>query len=164
MSSEIEPVIIRPMIAADVDRVLAIAAGLKEAPQWSRRVYEGIVDLADGESGPERRIALVACDAELGLVAGFAVASLVPPEAELETVGVVTEFQRRGVARRLILEIGKNFLQRGVTKVHLEVRDSNFAAKGLYRSLGFREVNRRPSYYIDPIEDAVAFRLELAGE
>jgi ribosomal protein S18 acetylase RimI-like enzyme len=82
----------------------------------------------------------------------------------LETVGVVTEFQRRGVARRLILEIGKNFLQRGVTKVHLEVRDSNFAAKGLYRSLGFREVNRRPSYYIDPIEDAVAFRLELAGE
>jgi ribosomal-protein-alanine N-acetyltransferase len=164
MSSGVEPVIIRPMKAEDVDRVLAIAAGLKDAPQWSRAVYEGIVDPVDGAAGSLPRFALVACNSESGLVAGFAVASLVPPEGELETVGVASEFQRQGIGRRLVNEIGKNLRLRGVTKVLLEVRDSNLAARGLYRSLGFIEMNRRASYYIDPIEDAVLMRLDVEDD
>jgi ribosomal-protein-alanine N-acetyltransferase len=160
MSSGVEP-IIRPMTGADVDRILAIAAGLKEAPQWPRAAYEGALDPADGGSGLRQRIALVACDAESGLVAGFAVASMVPPEGELETVGVASEFQRRGIGRQLVNEMGKKFRLQGVTKVLLEVRDSNLAAKGLYCSLGFREMSRRSGYYIDPIEDAVVMRLDF---
>jgi len=39
--------------------------------------------------------------------------------------------------------------------VTLEVRLSNAAAQGLYRSRGFREVGRRPEYYPDNGEDAV---------
>ena len=161
MSSGVEPVVIRPMTAADLDRVLSIAAGLKDAPQWPRAVYEDIVDPVAGESGSLRRIALVACDAESGLVAGFAVASLAPPEGELETVGVASEFQRQGIGRRLVNEIGKNLRLRGVTKVLLEVRDSNLAAKALYGSLGFKEMYRRANYYVDPIEDAVLMCLDL---
>lgn len=161
MSSGSEPAIIRRMAAADLDRVLAIAARLKDAPQWPRAVYEGIVNPVDGESSSRRRIALVACDVETGVVAGFAVASLVPPEGELETVGVASEFQRRGIGRRLVNEISKIFRVKGVTKVLLEVRDSNLAAKELYRSLGFGETSRRASYYIDPIEDAVVMHLNL---
>ena len=161
MSSCAEPVMIRPMMAVDLNRVLDLAGGLKDAPQWSRAAYEGIVDPVDGESGSWRRIALVACDAESGLVAGFAVASLVPPEGELETVGVASEFQRRGIGRQLVNEMGKKFRLQGVTKVLLEVRDSNLAAKGLYCSLGFREMSRRSGYYIDPIEDAVVMRLDF---
>jgi ribosomal-protein-alanine N-acetyltransferase len=161
MSSEVEPVVIRPMTGGDLNQVLAIAAGLKEAPQWPRSVYEGIVNAVEGGFGPPRRIALVACDADSGSVAGFAVASLMPPEGEVETVGVVSEFQRRGVGRRLVNEIGKIFRVRGITKVLLEVRDSNLAAKALYGSLGFKEMYRRASYYVDPIEDAVLMCLDL---
>jgi [ribosomal protein S18]-alanine N-acetyltransferase len=161
MSAGVDPVAIRPMTAADLDEVLAISDGLKEAPQWSRAVYEGIVDPVDGASGTRRRFAWVACEAASGLVAGFAVASLVPPEGELETVGVASKYQRRGIGRRLVNEIGKNFRLLGVTKVLLEVRDSNLAARGLYRSLGFREMSRRYGYYADPIEDAVLMCLNL---
>ena len=164
MSSCVEPVMIRPMMAVDLNRVLDLAGGLKDAPQWPRAVYEGIVACVASASGPQRRIALVACDAESGLVVGFAVASLVPPEGELETVGVASEFQRQGIGRRLVNEIGKNFRLRGVTKVLLEVRDSNLAARGLYRSLGFIEMNRRVSYYTDPIEDAVLMRLDVEDD
>ena len=163
MSLSVEPVIIRPMTAADMDRVLAISAQLKEAPQWPRAVYEAIVHSVDGDSGTRRRVALVACDAGSGLVAGFVVASLVAPEGELETVGVGSEFQRRGIAGQLVIEIGKIFRLQGVTKVLLEVRDSNLAAKGLYVSSGFRETSRRPSYYGDPIEDAVVMELHLGA-
>jgi ribosomal-protein-alanine N-acetyltransferase len=151
---------IRPMTSADVDRVLAIAAGLKEAPPWPRAVYEAVLEPATAG----RRIALVASDAETGVIAGFAVASLVPPEGEVETVGVASEFQRRGIARQLVNEIAKNFRTRGVTKVWLEVRISNLAAKQLYGSLGFRETDRRPGYYVDPIEDAILMRLDLQGD
>jgi ribosomal-protein-alanine N-acetyltransferase len=43
----------------------------------------------------------------------------------------------------------------------LEVRVSNRAAQGLYRSFGFREVGIRPKYYADNGEDALLMDLEL---
>jgi ribosomal-protein-alanine N-acetyltransferase len=48
-----------------------------------------------------------------------------------------------------------------VREVLLEVRRSNVAAQGFYRSVGFVEEGRRPGYYADPIEDAVLMRLRL---
>ena len=41
-----------------------------------------------------------------------------------------------------------------MTRVLLEVRAGNPAARGFYRAQGFREVGRRPAYYTDG-EDAV---------
>ena len=42
----------------------------------------------------------------------------------------------------------------------LEVRASNHAAHALYRSLGFRDVTTRPTYYTNPIEDALLMELD----
>jgi len=151
---------IRPMTSVDVDRVFEIAAALDQAPQWPLEAYEAMLDAAN----VGRRIALVAEEAGSGKVAGFAIASLVPPEAELESIGVTAEFQKRGIGRRLVKEMGKNLGLRGVTKVHLEVRDSNLAAKGLYASLGFIEAGRRSGYYTDSIEDAIMMYLDLARD
>jgi ribosomal-protein-alanine N-acetyltransferase len=159
MSADAEPRVFRPMKAADLDRVLEIAAELEGAPRWPREVYEAMLDPVNAG----RRIALVAEDVESDLVAGFAVASVASPEAELETIGVAIGFQRRGIGADLVREMGRVLGLRGVTKVQLEVRDSNLAAKRLYGSLGFIEDGRRGSYYADPIEDAVLMRLDLNG-
>ena len=43
----------------------------------------------------------------------------------------------------------------------LEVRVSNAAARGLYRTLGFRLVGLRRGYYKSPIEDALLMALRL---
>ena len=40
----------------------------------------------------------------------------------------------------------------------LEVRASNAAAIALYEKLGFRQVGRRPHYYLSPPEDALILR------
>jgi ribosomal-protein-alanine acetyltransferase len=93
---------------------------------------------------------------------GFAVASLVPPQAELETIAVAAEAQRSGLARRLFAELAHDLKQAHVTEVMLEVRASNTPALALYRSLGFRESGLRRSYYADPEEDAVLLSLSLA--
>lgn len=148
---------IRPMTAADLDRVIEIAASLSQAPQWSRETYVAAL----GGEGTPKRIALVAEDAASGIVAGFAVASLTPPEAELETIAVAARFQRRGLARQLLQELASALRQQRVSVTLLEVRASNVQAQALYRALGFEVAGRRPRYYADPVEDAVLMRLAL---
>jgi ribosomal-protein-alanine N-acetyltransferase len=146
---------IRRMTPADLERVTEIAGSLKEAPQWPRAAFERALD---PEAQPER-IALVA--EAMGQVAGYAVASLLPPEAELEIVAVASAGQRHGLARRLFAELAIELAAARITEVNLEVRASNQPALGLYRRLGFAETGRRVRYYHDPVEDAALMRLRL---
>lgn len=147
---------VRPMTADDVDRVLEIAAGLAQAPQWPRSAYETAL-----EPAKPRRMALVAEEVETGRIEGFVIARLMPPEAELESVAVVADLQRNGAGRLMLQELAQAAGVLGVSAVVLEVRASNQAARQFYRALGFTEVGRRPGYYADPIEDAVL--MELRG-
>jgi [ribosomal protein S18]-alanine N-acetyltransferase len=146
---------IRPLEERDVDRLVEIAAGLDSAPRWPRQTYTSLLDNAGN------RITLVAEEAGSGSIAGFVVARLILPEAELESIAVAGEFQRRSVARWLFLALAEALCRDGVAEIMLEVRAGNGAAQALYRGLGFAEEGRRPSYYADPVEDAVLMRLRL---
>ena len=55
------------------------------------------------------------------------------------------------------LEVG---VAQAAMRAVLEVRASNHAAHALYRSLGFRDVTTRPTYYTNPIEDALLMELD----
>lgn len=152
------PADIRRMTPADLGRVMEIAASLREAPQWPVEAYLAALD---SERQP-RRIALVAESAEGG-IAGFAVASLIPPQAELEVIAVGKGTQRRGVARALLRLLAAEMKRAQITEVILEMRASNNPARALYTEDGFVEIARRSSYYADPIEDAVLMRRALGG-
>ena len=89
-------------------------------------------------------------------------ASLLSPQAELETIAVAAEDQRRGVARRIFAAMVQELRTAQVTEVLLEVRASNSPALAFYRAQGFVETGQRPRYYGDPIEDAVLLELRLA--
>ena len=156
MSPLFTAVRIRRMNPEDLDRVMEIAQSLKDAPRWPRTAF---LSALDPKSTP-RRIALVTVGKQL-TVTGFAVASLLPPQAELETIAVVASEQRHGLARRLLDEMVEKLSLAGVCEVILEVRASNLPALGLYRRLGFVETGRRPRYYQVPAEDAVLMRLRL---
>jgi ribosomal-protein-alanine N-acetyltransferase len=146
------------MDPADVERVMGIARSLKQAPDWPSTAY---LSALDPQTEP-RRIALVAAETESGAVAGFLVAGLLAPQAELETIAVAAERQGRGVGGRLFAAMVEELAREQVTEVILEVRVSNHAALGFYRALGFVEAGRRPRYYADPEEDAVLLGLQLA--
>jgi ribosomal-protein-alanine N-acetyltransferase len=150
---------IRRMTAADVDRVMEIAQRLKDAPQWPAAIYLAAVV----PEAPPRRAALVAqeTNASSRAVLGFAVASVLAPEAELETIAVAPEHQRRGVGARLFAALVEELNAARVTDVHLEVRCSNSSALAFYHALGFDVSGRRPRYYADPVEDALLLRLSL---
>ncbi len=78
-------------------------------------------------------------------------------EREILQVGVLPAYRGQGLARALLLSLP------GRQPYFLEVRESNQAARGLYESLGFVEVGRRPNYYRNPVEDAILMKGELDG-
>ena len=157
MIPAVEDPLVRRMTQADLGRVMEIAASLNQAPHWPLSIWLAALDAQSAS----RRIALVAVDQTSGAVNGLALAGLLPPQAELETILVAAEAQRRGVARRLFAELLTEFEPEGVTEVFLEVRPSNPPALELYRILGFVESGRRVRYYADPIEDAILFTLRI---
>jgi ribosomal-protein-alanine N-acetyltransferase len=151
MSSDTpEQIRIRTMTEADVGAAMAIAATLKDAPRWDARAYQAAVDRARGNHG----IALLAEESQ-SAPAGFIIAGLLPPEAEIESIAVRAALQRRGVARRLFAAFEAEAQRLGSSLILLEVRPSNAVARAFYQSLGFTEIARRPAYYANPVEEAL---------
>jgi ribosomal-protein-alanine N-acetyltransferase len=151
---------IRKMTAADLGRVFEISAGLTESPQWPESAY---LDALNPESTP-RRIALVVARSDAAgseEVEGFTVASLLPPQAELESIAVAARSQRRGLGRILLDALSSEIRKADVLQITLEVRASNHAALAFYRRAGFSQTGTRRAYYADPVEDAVLMRLDL---
>ena len=117
------------MTAADLDRVMEIAASLPDAPHWPQSAYANALN---PDSTP-RRIALVIVPAgsEARRRPGFTVGSLLPPQAELETIAVAAASQRRGLGRRLFHALAGELRSCGAScDLLLEVRASNRAALG----------------------------------
>ncbi len=57
----------------------------------------------------------------------------------LDYLGVAPTARRRGVGRTLVAEAVRRGAAQGMGSAHLSVRESNIAARALYRSLGFSE-------------------------
>jgi ribosomal protein S18 acetylase RimI-like enzyme len=87
------------------------------------------------------------------LMVGFIAGDIRPREtiAWIATVGVLPEYQRRGIGEALILACEK---QVSVPRVRLSVRISNQGAIHLYYRLGYQDVGTWPAYYADR-EDAL---------
>jgi len=96
-----------------------------------------------------------------GRVLGFAVASVLAPQSELEIVAVAQDAHRRGVGGWLFDALTEKLCAVQVTELMLEVRAGNQPARGLYQARGFVQTGRRPGYYADPVEDAILLVLPL---
>lgn len=133
-------------------------------------LHREVLGETDGWSDVGLRRVLMASAAR-GLVAtsraaprlplGFVVAFAAAGEAEVLALCVAAAHRRQGVARALLRELGKQLATDGISRLHLEVRASNFAARELYARNGFTETGRRKLYY-QGTEDAVTMARELS--
>jgi ribosomal-protein-alanine N-acetyltransferase len=92
---------------------------------------------------------------------GFALVWRAAGELQLTDLGVTAKARRKGLARALLAELRREGIATGAEVMLLEVRASNLPALELYRSFGFKELDRRPRYYPDTGEDAVVMQLGL---
>lgn len=75
---------------------------------------------------------------------GFALLQVVSGEAELLTIAVHPDFQRKGISHQLMAEWMTTI---DATEAFLEVASDNFAARRLYIAYGFAEIAKRKDYY-----------------
>ncbi|TFH09916.1 MAG: GNAT family N-acetyltransferase [Candidatus Atribacteria bacterium] len=80
------------------------------------------------------------------------------------TVGVLPEFRRRGLARKLLTRSLDDIRARGGTHVVLGVIDRNVPAYALYKSLGFEHYSSQPEFSLTPTAAATKTSLPAAVE
>jgi [ribosomal protein S18]-alanine N-acetyltransferase len=83
--------------------------------------------------------------------------------ARLYTIAVAGEFQRRGLARRLLAAAEANARRRGCATMRLEVRADDAGAIALYATSGYRTIGQRRRYYAGRI-DAIRFEKPLGRQ
>jgi ribosomal-protein-alanine N-acetyltransferase len=128
---------IRAIGSFDLELVAALHAACFAEP-WSREALGSLLSVP-GVFG------LLAEDG--AVPTGFLLARVAADEAEILSLGVIPSARRGGWGSRL-LECALGRLEgEGACWVYLEVAEDNSAAIALYRSLGFRPVGRRASYY-----------------
>lgn len=141
---------IRSAAFDDVPGILAIERQAPNAAHWTPEQYNKSV---------EGGVVLVA---EMwGQVCGFVSANAVAGEWEIENLVVAGEFLRRGVANELMRGLIQRAQDGFASAILLEVRESNVAARRLYRKYGFQDVGRRRSYYNHPPEDSILYALRF---
>jgi ribosomal-protein-alanine N-acetyltransferase len=98
-----------------------------------------------------------------GQPVAFAILMLVVDEAHLLDIGVAREFQRRGIATRLLRHLYRRAAELGAISIFLEVRPSNVAAARIYEREGFAVIGRRRGYYpaAEGREDAIVMMRPL---
>jgi tRNA threonylcarbamoyladenosine biosynthesis protein TsaB len=100
------------------------------------------------------------------LPVGYCLVRQAADEAEILSLAVHPQQRRRGLGKRLVIESKARATQAGAKMLHLEVAQSNRAARILYESHGFRETGRRRDYYRGArgSEDAITYACELSLE
>lgn len=63
------------------------------------------------------------------------------------TVDVLPGYRCKGIGSKLLEEIEEIFLNEGVKKCHLEVREDNIPALKLYKKVGYKEAKILENYY-----------------
>jgi ribosomal-protein-alanine N-acetyltransferase len=120
---------------------------------WSEQAFIGMID-------SPLAIVLVAAAADESVI-GYAAATGAWEDGEILNVAVSGTARRQGIGGMLLDAAISALREQRVSRVFLEVRESNAAARGLYESRGFAEISVRRGYYRRPVEDAVVMKLEL---
>ena len=92
---------------------------------------------------------------EQGEILGYCGFLFVLDEAEIPNVCVKASARKQGIGRQMMAVLLEEAAKLGIAVLFLEVRESNVAARTLYKSLGFTEDGIRKNFYEQPAEHAV---------
>ena len=82
-------------------------------------------------------------------------------EGQITNVAVSPSHRRKGLGRAILCALEEYASENGIVLLSLEVRESNAAARALYKAEGWREVGLRKNFYKLPAENAVIMIKDL---
>jgi ribosomal protein S18 acetylase RimI-like enzyme len=143
---------------------LALPADAADIAAMSRELIEAGLpwtwtpERVERNLGRHETLVLTAREGEQ--LAGFAIMQFGDERAHLSLLAVRPEFQRQGIARRMLEWLNESALTAGIASIHLELRESNLPARRFYLAQEFVETVRIPLYY-SGTETAVRMRREI---
>jgi len=141
------------MLASDLDAVHSIAERCFPLP-WTRAEFEK-------ELKRQYAVLRVLRPSLHDPVCAFVNYWHVVDELQVMNVATLPEARRQGHASALLEDLIQTGRERRARWITLEVRQTNQAARELYRKFGFIELGIRQRYYSDNGEDAVVMNLVL---
>ena len=90
-----------------------------------------------------------------GRVVAYGGMTVVLDEGSVTNIATHPSYRGMGLGRSVVKKMLSVARERAVTKVYLEVRDSNSVAISLYTSEGFSSCGIRKNFYKRPVEDAI---------
>ena len=150
--------VIEPATVEALPDILQIEEACFSAP-WTRKMLEAELS---GNPFAYFLLAKQAPQGEVGSVSivGYLCFWVVFEEVRLMNLAVIESMRHKGIAKALVMQALEMGLAQEARCAVLELRASNHAAHALYRSLGFRDVTTRSTYYTNPIEDALLMELD----
>jgi ribosomal-protein-alanine N-acetyltransferase len=143
---------IRAFHPADAAALTSILQDAPEAANWTQTSYQ------ESMNSPGSVAFVSEGD---GRVTGFLIGRQVSDEAEVLNLAVAPSARRRGDGGALLRAVMEEFRARAVSRVFLEVRESNVTGIAFYERHGFSKTGRREGYYRDPNEAAVLMEKKL---
>lgn len=138
-------VTVRRMRWWDLAALLPIEQSLFPKSAWTAEMYWS--ELA---GVPQTRRYLVAEQGDE--VVGYAGVVIVGADADIQTIGVSPRVHRQGIGTILINQLETYALQRGASRMFLEVSAENDAAQTMYLGRGYQTTGRRRDYYARGID------------
>ena len=139
----------------DISELLAIEQ-IQFPEPWTRGM------LLDEVTNIEtRRYTVVVED---GKILGYLGVMFVMDELHINTIGVLPDFEGKGIAAALMDDAWRDAKVRNIERATLEVAVSNKRAQDLYYRYGFKPVGIRKNYYDKIGEDALVLWADLPVE
>lgn len=143
---------IRKAKKADLEAIRGLWQAMEDeigGPEWVRETWEEeLVDV-------ERRLrdaAIFLAEDDRRVIGFLGLDFRDRRIAEVQSVYVVPEARRRGVAAALIAQASAASREHGYTHLHLDVLTSNHGALAAYERLGFGEYQKRLSVLLDELD------------
>ena len=120
--------------------------GLWTKSQWERELTE------------PKRICLGIIELETKKLLGICTAWLVIDELQITFIAVHPMYQRKGLGKFLLTDLINLSKSLQTNHIHLEVKDSNDAAKAFYKSMGFKKIGYRSNFYKDGSDALILYK------
>jgi len=85
---------------------------------------------------------------------GFILAARIHDEAEILTIAVHPDARRKGLGSMMLARLSEELGSLGISRLFLDVAETNTAARALYDAAGFGQTGRRRAYYANG-DDAI---------